>query len=128
MHVAVNVFRALVGALALVQLALGVAFWTGNALAFVGVHLLGGFGLVVSLWALALLALGGGGSRPLAILAVAWGLAMPILGLAHAGLVPGSAHWMIEVLHLLVGLAAVGIAQSLVRTIPSARRAEAVRR
>src|SRR3981081_2252967 len=116
MQIAVNVFRVLVAALGLTLLALGLGFWTGNVLALVGLHELLGFALVLSLWALAVLALLSGGSRPLAILAMLWGLVMPILGVAQAGLLPGGAHWIIQVLHLLVGLAAIGIAQSLART------------
>jgi hypothetical protein len=122
MHVAVNVFRVLVPALGLTLLALGLGFWTGNVLALVGLHELLGFAMVLSLWALAVLALLGGGSRPLALLAVLWGLVMPILGIAQAGLLPGGAHWIIQALHLLVGLGAIGIGQSLARTIRRAPR------
>lgn len=122
MQFAVNVLRVLVLALGLILLALGLGLWTGNVLALVGLHELLGFAMVLSLWALAVLALLGGGSRPLAILAVLWGLVMPILGIAQAGLLPDGAHWIIQVLHLLVGLGAIGIGQSLARTIRPAPR------
>ena len=38
---------------------------------------------------------------------------MPVLGLTQTRLLTGSAHWLIEVLHLLVGVAAVGMAEGL---------------
>jgi hypothetical protein len=36
------------------------------------------------------------------------GLITLILGLIQDSLVPGGAHWVIQVLHLLLGLAAIG--------------------
>jgi hypothetical protein len=55
-------------------------------------------------------------------LAIAWGLVVPILGLSQDGLLPGPAHWVIQVLHLLVGLAAIGLAEALsVRLVAPAR-------
>jgi hypothetical protein len=38
---------------------------------------------------------------------------MPAFGLVQAGLVPGKLHIVIEVLHLVVGLAAVGLVEAL---------------
>jgi hypothetical protein len=49
--------------------------------------------------------------------AIVWGLIVPILGLNQDRLLVGSAHWVIEVLHLLVGIGAVGLAESLARSI-----------
>jgi hypothetical protein len=57
--------------------------------------------------------------------AIVWGLVVPILGLNQDRLLVGSAHWVIEVLHLLVGLGAVGLAERLARAI-KARQAPAL--
>ena len=35
------------------------------------------------------------------------------LGLTQSQLLPGDAHWVVQVLHLLVGLVAMGLAQDL---------------
>jgi hypothetical protein len=117
LRIVVSVLRVLAGVAGLVLVALGVAFWTGNALQLVGLHELIGFVLVASMWALALLALLGGRSPALAVLAVLWGVLMPVLGLAQDRLLPGAEHWIIQILHLLVGLVAIGIAQSLARAV-----------
>jgi hypothetical protein len=47
------------------------------------------------------------------VLAAVWGLIVPILGLTQTNLLVGSTHWLIEVLHLLVGLGAIGMAEGL---------------
>jgi hypothetical protein len=96
-----------------VQIVTGLLFWTGNALALLPVHLLSGVGLVLALWALAVLAAraGVGGGR--AALAGLWGALVVGLGLTQSQLLPGDAHWVVQVLHLLVGLVAMGLAQDL---------------
>src|SRR5262245_3127173 len=95
------------------MLALGVAFWTGNALTLIPIHMLIGLGIALSLWVLALLALLRRVRPGLAVVALLWGLLMPALGLAQGGLLPGSAHWIIQSLHLLVGLSGIALAQAL---------------
>ena len=67
-----------------VQLVLGVLFWTGNALDLVPLHQTIGFLLVFGLWTLAALAARAGVRPPLVALAAVWGL------IVAAGLVIGS--------------------------------------
>jgi hypothetical protein len=71
----------------------------------------------VALWTLAVLATLAQARTGLAALAVAWGLLVIILGITQQRLVAGSVHWTIQVLHLLVGLAAVAMAELLARGI-----------
>jgi hypothetical protein len=96
---------------------LGTLFWTGNALDLVSVHMLLGITLVLALWTLALLAALAHVNPGLVALAFVWGLIVPILGLTQTRLLPGSAHWLIQILHLLVGLGAIGQAEGLARRI-----------
>ena len=100
-----------------VQLVLGVLFWTGNALDLVPLHQTIGFLLVFGLWTLAALAARAGVRPPLVALAAVWGLIVAVLGLTQTRLLVGSAHWLIEVLHLLVGLGAIGLAENLAARI-----------
>ncbi|MCL4560875.1 MAG: hypothetical protein M1281_09705 [Chloroflexi bacterium] len=46
-----------------------------------------------------------------------WGLIVPLLGLAQTGLLVGPMEYVIQVLHLLVGLAAIGMAEGLAAQI-----------
>jgi hypothetical protein len=113
MRRATTTAQMLVRAVAVVQLVLGGLFWTGNALDLVPLHQTLGFLLVFGLWTLAALAARAGVRPPLVALAAVWGLIVPILGLTQTNLLVGSAHWLIEVLHLLVGLGAIGLAEGL---------------
>ena len=96
-----------------VQLALGLAFWTGNALGLVDLHQLLGMLLVLAVWTLAALAARAGVLGGLVAGAVVLGLVVPIVGLTQRELLPGSAHWLIQVLHLLLGIGLLGLAENL---------------
>ena len=117
MRRATTTAQMLVRASFVVQLVLGGLFWTGNALDLVPLHQTIGFLLVFGLWTLAGLAARAGVRPPLVALAAVWGLIVPILGLTQTNLLVGSAHWLIEVLHLLVGVGAIGLAENLAARI-----------
>ena len=117
MRRATTTAQMLVRATGVVQLLLGGLFWTGNALDLVPLHQTIGFLLVFGLWTLAALAARAGVRPPLVALAAVWGLIVPVLGLTQTRLLVGSAHWLIEVLHLLVGLGAIGQAEALAARI-----------
>ncbi|HYN88759.1 MAG TPA: hypothetical protein VER55_09525 [Ardenticatenaceae bacterium] len=96
-----------------IEIVLGLLLWTGNATNLVRVHVQVGVVLVLALWALAVLAGLAGVSRGLVVLALLWGAAVVIFGLRQAGFVTGPLHWIVEVLHFLVGLGAIGLAEML---------------
>jgi hypothetical protein len=99
----------------LLLILLGLAIWTGRADGVIPVHEFLGFVLVLSLWALASFAARAGVSMAWVAVAVAWGLIAPILGLAQDRLLMGDWHWTIQVLHLLIGLGAIGLGENLVQ-------------
>jgi hypothetical protein len=105
----------------LVQLLTGLLFWTGNALALLPLHLLVGLLLVLALWVLAALAARAGVAARRVALAALWGLLVPIFGMTQTQLLPGPWHWVIQVLHLLVGIGAVGMAEGLAQGITERR-------
>ena len=98
-------------------LVLGVLFWTGNALTLIPVHMLAGIVLVLALWTLAIMAAVSGVQRGLVALAIGWGLIVPMLGMSQNQLLPGSLHWVIQGLHLLFGIVAMGLGNGLARRI-----------
>jgi hypothetical protein len=93
---------------------LGLAIWTGRADQVTPVHELLGFVLVLALWTLSFFAARAGVPMRWVVLAVAWGLAAPIIGLTQQNLVTGDWHWTIQVLHLLIGVGAIGQGENLV--------------
>jgi hypothetical protein len=109
----IAVTRTIVIIAGLLQLVLGMAFWAGALKGLVPVHMAIGTILVVSLWVLAYFAAKAGVGRGLVVLAVVWGLVVPVVGVAQAGILRGSAHWVVQVVHLLLGLGAMGVASVL---------------
>jgi len=103
-----------------IQLVLGILFWTGHAYSYLPLHIVSGIVIVLTLWTVAVLALVARTSRRLAMFGLAWGLALPALGLTQATVLAGSLHWIIRVVHLLMGLAAMGVAGALGQAILAA--------
>jgi len=99
--------------LGVVQLVLGIIFWTGNALGLVDLHQLIGILLVLGLWTQAAMAHRAGVPGGLVAGAAVYGLLVPIVGLTQRDLFPGSAHWVIQVIHLLLGIGLLAVAESL---------------
>jgi hypothetical protein len=97
----------------LVQLALGVLFWTGNATGLVDLHQLLGILLVLALWTQAVLAARAGVEPRLVAVAAVWGLLVPIVGLTQTSLLTGSLHWLVQIIHLLLGIGLIGLAERL---------------
>jgi hypothetical protein len=118
-----TVVQMLIRVCFVVQLVLGGLFWTNNARGLVALHQLVGFILVIAIWTQAGLAARAGVNLGLVAFAVVWGLVVPILGLSQAELLPGSAHWVVQVVHLLVGIIAVGLAERLAAGVQSRRLA-----
>lgn len=107
-RITVNVLRIA----ALLALILGIIFWTSDTRGvLVPIHML--LGIIVTL---TLLILGGvmttvKGGLGLGIGAIVLGLLVVIVGLTQTQLIPGSLHWIIQVIHLLIGLTAIGMGE-----------------
>jgi hypothetical protein len=96
-----------------IQLVLGLVFWTGNALGLVDLHQLLGILLVLGLWTQAVLAARAGVEPRLVAVAAVWGLIVTVVGLTQTSLLTGSLHWLVEVIHLLLGLGLLALAENL---------------
>ena len=107
MTIAVMVLRLAV----LVALVMGIIFWTGNADNLQPIHMLIGFIVVLSLWVIGLAQGLMKGSLGLAVATFVLGLVLAIVGLYQKNWLPGSAHWVIQVIHLLLGLSAIGLGE-----------------
>ena len=96
----------------LAAIILGILFWTGNAVNLIPVHMLLGIIAVLSLWVIGL-AQGfiKGGSFGLALATFIVGLALAIVGLYQQQWLLGSSHWIIQVIHLLLGLSTIGLGE-----------------
>ena len=98
----------------MVQVILGIGFWTGHWYGAVPVHMTNGVLYVCLLWALAVVALVQRRAVGLALFAIVWGVAIAMLGFTQTGILAGSEwHWVVRVVHLVVGIAAMPIGERL---------------
>jgi hypothetical protein len=103
---------------ALIVLVLGILFWT-NAInpdtsgGIVLVHMLLGILVVLALWTMGIAQGLRGGSFGLALATFVWGLLTLALGLFQQRILtdPSSPHWIIQVIHLILGLGAIGLGE-----------------
>ncbi len=94
----------------LLALILGLLFWNHRAANLVSLHMLLGFLVVGALWVVGIgQAVFNRGSWPIAACALIIGALLLALGLTQASLMVGKYHWVIQIVHLLLGLTAIGI-------------------
>ena len=98
---------SLAGLLALIS---GVLFWTGTALNLMTLHMLLGFLAVAALWTIGVAqATAKGGSWTLAACALILGALTIIAGLYQSSLMIGPSHWIVQVIHVILGILTVGL-------------------
>lgn len=98
---------------ALLALILGILFWTSTGPDFlIPIHMLLGLIVTLSLWVLGFaIGTAKGGSWGLAAGAFILGLLVVIVGLTQQQILVSSGHWVIQVVHLLLGLGAIGLGE-----------------
>lgn len=92
---------------------LGVLFWTGRAFGLLPLHMSIGLLFVFALLLLAAVAARAGVRRTQVVLTVATALLIPLVGMTQTRLLPGSWHWLVKVVHLLIGIAGMVVAARL---------------
>ena len=110
---AAKVTQRLIRLLGFVQIVIGIAIWMGYGLRPPVIHIGIGFAFVLALWALAIFGARAHAGGGLVALLLVWGALTAAFGMVQGGLLPGPHHWVIRVLHLVVGVAAIGQAEVL---------------
>jgi hypothetical protein len=59
---------------------------------------------------------------PLAIIAIIWAAATVYVGVMQGQWMPGSSHWVIETVHLLLGVGAIGMAEALAGAVTRGKK------
>ncbi len=111
MMMTLTTFQWVVRVAGVLALLLGLLFWTGDALPLIPIHMLLGTLTVLGLWLLAATASQLGAPMGMVIGAGILGLLVLGLGFSQQSLMPGSGHWVVQVVHLLLGMAAVGLGE-----------------
>ena len=106
-RISINIVRIGV----LIELVLGLLFWTGNADSLQIVHIVIGILVVLSLWTLGIAQGLQGGSFGLALATFVVGFFLTLVGLFQTRWLIGPNLWIIQVIHLLLGLSAIGLAE-----------------
>lgn len=102
-----SVVLSVAGGLALLS---GLSIWLGWALQLAALHMLLGILAVAALWAIGLTqASAPGGSWGLAAGALLLGAVMLVLGFYQASLLVGALHWIVQAVHLALGVAVIGM-------------------
>jgi hypothetical protein len=92
---------------------LGIGFWTGHWRGLVNLHMMIGILFVLCLWIISGAAIAQKKQTGLAAFGLLWGLVIVALGMTQTRLLVGDLHWIVRVLHLAVGIAALPIAERL---------------
>jgi hypothetical protein len=94
----------------LLALILGILIWTAGASNLIQMHMLLGLLAVGALWVIGIgQAFSKGGSWLIATCALVVGATMIILGLNQSALMVGPFHWVIQIIHLVLGLLVIGL-------------------
>jgi hypothetical protein len=94
----------------LLALILGLLLWTGAYVNLVQMHMLLGLLAVGALWVIGMgQAFSAGGSWLIAACALVVGGSLIFIGMTHASLMAGAFHWVIQLIHLALGLLVIGI-------------------
>ncbi|MGH9581574.1 MAG: hypothetical protein ACRD4O_01395 [Bryobacteraceae bacterium] len=107
------VVQTLIRLVWLTLIVLGSLFWSGSALALVGIHMDLGVIFVLLLWVIAALALYARAGLGLGVIAIVWGLVVAGYGMAMPQMLAGGNAWPIGVGHLLIGIIGIGFAEML---------------
>jgi uncharacterized integral membrane protein len=111
-----------------VQVVVGLGLWNGRWYSLVDAHRTVGIVYVLLLWVLAIIALVQRRSVKVALFGIVWGFVIVALGFAQQGILIGDLHWIVRVVHLIVGLAAMPIAERLAPRIRATTAKPAVSR
>ncbi|MGZ3638056.1 MAG: hypothetical protein ACXVCX_09505 [Ktedonobacterales bacterium] len=122
MSIATTIVQLFIRTAGPIMIILGLLFWTGNALFLIPLHMTIGLLLVLALWTLAIIAAISRVNPGFVALVAIWSLILPALGLTQERLLPGAAHWLIQTLHLLVGIGAIALGEQLARRIKAVRK------
>jgi hypothetical protein len=95
----------------LINLVLGLYFWISGNTALVDLHMLIGILFVISLWVYSAIVGLQAGSVGFVAGCFVLGLLIVIVGLTQKSILDGSDHWLVQILHLVLAIIAIGFAE-----------------
>lgn len=107
----------------LVSLVLGLMLWSGRGYEYLRLHMWLGFAITFALLLLAVIALIARVKPVLPVIAFLWAALLPVIGIAQLKIMPGPNHWVIRVIHLLLGIGSIGLGEVINKRIKQLRAA-----
>jgi len=102
-----SIVLSLAGSIALI---FGLLFWAGFAVNLISIHMLLGLLAVASLWVVGIgQAFAQTGSWMIAVCALVVGALTIVFGLYQSSMLVGSFHWVVQIVHLLLGILTIGL-------------------
>ena len=117
----INLLRWCVRIAGLAALVLGVLLWEGMLVRALNFHMALGAIVAAAVAILGIYAITTRARIPLGFIGLVWAAATFYLGIAQNQFVPGDNHWIIAVIHLLLGIGAIGLAEALAGAITRAK-------
>jgi hypothetical protein len=94
-------------------LLLGIPLWLGHGYTFLRLHMWLGFIVAFALLIIVILSLLTKVKPVLPVISLLWAVALPFIGIAQLHMMPGANHWVIQVIHVLLALGAIGLGEAL---------------
>lgn len=104
------ILQMLIRLLGLGLIGLGLMFWSGNSLQLIPVHMRLGEILIMLLWILCGIAMRAGISAPFVLGVILYGVFVIGFAMRMGSFMP-EAHELVRILHLVIGLVAIGAAE-----------------
>jgi hypothetical protein len=95
----------------LVALILGILLWTGST-GYLRIHILTGFIMTITLLLIGLMGFFARIKPVLPIVAIVWAILLPYVGFAQLKVMPGASFITIQIVHLLIGICAIGVVEA----------------
>jgi hypothetical protein len=108
--------------LGVILILLGAAIWFGFGAGITATHAILGSLFVLDAWIIAIIALFALPSRTMPLLVLVLGGVVAWFGGAQTTLLVGNGHWAVRLLHLLLGVALLGLIESLAKAVRLHRR------
>ena len=102
----------------LAALILGILLWTGSPTSL-KIHIVTGFVMAIMLVLIGLMGFFSQIKPTLPIVATTWAFLLPYVGFAQLKFFSGASHIVIQVIHLLIGISAIGIVEALCPASPN---------
>jgi hypothetical protein len=119
-----RILQIIVGLAGLCALVLGLFIWIARA-DLTDIHMLFGLLVTLGLLAMSIIALTARGLRIWGIVGIVYALIVPIFGVSQVDVLAGNLHWLIQTLHLLVGIGAMALTGFLGARYMTLKRGEA---